>query len=326
MGITIKDVAAAAKVSAATVSRVLAESDKVSPGTLEHVRKVIGQLGYKPDRIARALRQKRSGVVGCIFSHLSGLISLRMLGAVQSELSHHDLLLLSTGSVINIQTQIEHLTAYGIDGLFIQAEYDPETEPSILEAAGKLPVVRLACCSDQGAYDSVSVDYEAGVGQMVRYLAGSNCRRPAFIGRGTKSEHGRRIMEAFVDAVAQNGCFDEPVLRIGAETREFGRQVTAAMLSDGRRPDAVICENGEIAEGSIESRNAAGIDSKELRIIGIESAYSTAIIMRHTSYLAFPAEEMSQEAVRLMLERISGIDSDPADETVVPNLVIRGSG
>ena len=326
MGITIKDVAAAAKVSAATVSRVLVESDKVSPVTLEHVRKVIAQLGYKPDRIARALRRKRSDVIGYIFSNAHNSISLRILGALQSELSRRDLLLLSTGSAVNTRIQIEQLTTHGIDGLFIQAEYDPDTEQCILEAAGKLPVVRLAGRGEEGAYDSVSVDFEAGVGQMVRYLAGSSCRKPVFIGRGTKSEYGGRIIEAFVDAVTGDGHFEEPILRIGADTREFGRQVTATMLADGHKPDAIICENGEIAEGSIESRNSAGIDPKELRILGIESGDSTPIIMRHTTYLAFPVEALSQEAVRLMLERISGMDSKPVDEKVVPNLVIRGTG
>ena len=324
MGITIKDVAAAAKVSVATVSRVLVESDKVSPSTLEHVQKVIGQLGYKPDRIARALRRKRSGVIGYICPNAHNTISLRMLGAVQSELSRHDLLLLSTGSTIHVQNQIDQLTTHGVDGLFIQAKYDPNTERFILEAAGKLPVVRLSCRSC--AYDSVSVDFEAGVGQMIRYLAASNRRKPAFIGRGSNSEYGERIIGAFVEAVAKYRQFEEPVLRIGAKTREFGRQVTAAMLADSHRPDAIICENSEIAAGSIEARNAAGIGPKELQILGIEAADSTPIMMRHNTYLAFPAEELSQEAVRLMLERLSGIDSEPADEKVAPNLVIRGTG
>lgn len=322
MGITIKDVAAAAKVSVATVSRVLVESDKVSPSTLEHVQKVIGQLGYKPDRIARALRRKRSGVIGYICPNAHNTISLRMLGAVQSELSRHDLLLLSTGSTIHVQNQIDQLTTHGVDGLFIQAEYDPNIERFI--AAGKLPVVRLACRSC--AYDSVSVDFEAGVRQMIRYLAASNRRKPAFIGRGTNSEYGERIIGAFVEAVAKYRQFEEPVLRIGAKTREFGRQVTAAMLADSHKPDAIICENSEIAAGSIEARNAAGIGPKELHILGIEAADSTPIMMRHNTYLAFPAEELSQEAVRLMLERLSGIDSEPADEKVAPNLVIRGTG
>ena len=80
--VTIYDVAGAAKVSLATVSRVMNNPDKVNPETRERVLKIIKELGYRPNAIARGLASRKTTTVGIMMADVSRAATAAVLGGI----------------------------------------------------------------------------------------------------------------------------------------------------------------------------------------------------------------------------------------------------
>ncbi|MEM7800848.1 MAG: LacI family DNA-binding transcriptional regulator, partial [Chloroflexota bacterium] len=162
MGITIKDVAAVAGVSPATVSRFLTGNAKVAEETAQQIRQVIEELGYQPDRVARALRQRKTQLLGYIVPNLNNLIAMQLLIALEREASERGFLIAvsSAGNLANTEVvQIERLVAQGIDGLFIFPSGGEQTCDALTRVLGdEIPVVQIGQLVNGVAADYVGVD------------------------------------------------------------------------------------------------------------------------------------------------------------------------
>ena len=151
MAITLKDVASVAGVSTATVSRALAGSERVSPETADHIRTIANDLGYRYDNVARALRQKRSNLVGLVAPDFSFPYARELLFALNRELFASEFVLAaaaSFGSVEHELIQVERLLGQRIDALLIlPADPGPSLENSAkaidIALEEDIPVIQL---------------------------------------------------------------------------------------------------------------------------------------------------------------------------------------
>lgn len=329
MGITIKDVAAVAGVSAATVSRVLTGSDKVAPETAEHVKTIVENLGYQPDRVARALRQRRTNLLGYVVPNLNNPAVLQLLAALELELSSQELILAVASSADKIEgevAQVNRLLAQGIDGLFI-IPFDTENSAKTLTYVQEegLPVVQLLRRVNEPAIDYVATDYAAGIRQVVRHLAREGQRSIAFVGEGAITSIGEEQLRAFVDAVEDLTDVEQHAIRVGGVTTEFGRQATLGLLEQEQRPDAIICGNDLIAVGALQVLEMHNLTVRDIAITGFDGLEPATYLNSKLTTTGQPTTRLAQEAMRLMSQRLSGLSDAPVEIRISPHLIVRSS-
>ena len=125
---TIYDVAGAAKVSLATVSRVMNNPEKVNPETREKVLKVIKELGYRPNAIARGLASRKTTTVGIVMADVSRAATAQLLGGIIDISKKYDyaIKLFSMAENDDIKETIRQVVAEQVDGiLFLNDELEP---------------------------------------------------------------------------------------------------------------------------------------------------------------------------------------------------------
>lgn len=172
---TIYDVAGAAKVSLATVSRVMNNPEKVNPETREKVLKVIKELGYRPNAIARGLASRKTTTVGIVMADVSRAATAQLLGGIIDISKKYDyaIKLFSMAENDDIKETIRAVVAEQVDGiLFLNDELEPsqmEMCMSLIQDA-QIPVVLCNAMYDEKDIPAVGIDYENATYDITKEL------------------------------------------------------------------------------------------------------------------------------------------------------------
>lgn len=163
--VTIYNVALAAGVSLATVSRVLNNPEKVKKETRERILKVIDELGYRPNAIARGLASRKTTTVGVLVSDLTRASIAEMLGGI-SDIARqykYSIKLFTTPENVDLNEQMKIIIAEQVDGLLLlndELEYDKMKMINDICAKNDVPLVLANVLYDVPTVPSVSIDYE----------------------------------------------------------------------------------------------------------------------------------------------------------------------
>lgn len=172
---TIYDVAGAAKVSLATVSRVMNNPEKVNPETRARVLKVIKELGYRPNAIARGLASRKTTTVGIVMADVSRASTAQLLGGIIDIAKKYDyaMKIFSMAENEDIKEVMRSVVAEQVDGiLFLNDELEIEQMNSVInqiQEAG-IPVVLCNVSYDDIDVPSVSIDYEKATYEITKEL------------------------------------------------------------------------------------------------------------------------------------------------------------
>lgn len=249
MAITLKDVASVAGVSTATVSRALAGSESVAPQTANHIRTIADDLGYRFDNVARALRQKRSNLVGMVVPDFDFPGAPDFLFALNRELFRGEFVLASVASFGSADyefVQVERLLGQRMDALLIVPANPEESAAAINIALDEdVPVIQLHRPLPIPRASSVTLDYEAGIefamricryrpGMTIQYVCdassfAADLKRDAFL-----SLMSRRADEEFLVH-----CHDFAA----GHPREF----VASLINSVEAPRLIVCDSCPIA-------------------------------------------------------------------------------
>ena len=172
---TIYDVAGAAKVSLATVSRVMNNPEKVNPETRARVLKVIKELGYRPNAIARGLASRKTTTVGIIMADVSRASTSQLLGGIIDIAKQYDyaMKIFSMGEDEDINEVMRAVVSEQVDGiLFLNDELDAEQMKLVMNHINdaQIPVVLCNVIYEQNDTPSVSIDYENATYQITKDL------------------------------------------------------------------------------------------------------------------------------------------------------------
>lgn len=329
MGITIKDVAAVAGVSPATVSRFLTGNAKVAEDTAQQIRMVIEDLGYQPDRVARALRQRKTQLLGYVVPNLNNLMAMQLLIALEREASERGFLiaLSSVGNLASAEPlHIERMVAQGIDGLFMLPMGGHATSEMLARAIeDEVPVVQIAERVNGISADFVGIDFDAGMQALVRYLRRDKQHKLAFIGEGATSYMGETQLKAFTNVVRANSDLILRGVKVGGYSAEFGRLSTNLLLAQNEQPQSIICGNENIAEGCLQAIHNHPALAHDVRVLAFGNTHP---LIRNNSAImmaGFPYADVAQEAMRVMLQRLSGLAGEPLSIGITPNLRMAAS-
>jgi len=320
---TIRDVARAAGVSIATVSRVLHGHDNVRPGTRDRVRAAIEELQFRPNRLGRSLAERRHAANGIVFPDLSGPYYAEVvLGyeAVAAELGR-SVLILTTHGRKAAPSMVEDM-AGRCDGLVVMGRTVPDEVVTRLAARG-LPLVLLARPA-VGDIDSVQAENAGSATRLAELVVGSGARRIVFIGDPASSPDVQERCESLTRVAGQARDVTLDVVPPSGFGEADGAAVAAAALAADDLPDAYVCANDELALGVLAVLREHGVDVPgRVQVTGWDDVMAARYAGLTT--VRQPMRELGATAARLLDERITGSRTDPRHDVLPTQLVVRTS-
>lgn len=326
--VTIREVAEAAGVSTATVSRLLAGQNVQSA---ERIRQVIGQLGYRPNPSAASLRTGTHHTIGVISPDTSNSLLAEIVQGIQQEARSHGYRVVAGDSNEDAREERDLIDdlAQRTDGLLVF----PVLEAAALDGrSNSLPLVLVDRDSFRDEpHDLVSVDNSAGARLAVEHLAGLGHTRIATIAGPLATYPGRLRYEGYVLGMRAAGLeiSSQYVIDGGFKDRS-GAAAMAALLELDEPPTAVFVANNAMTIGAYSHLRLAGVRiADEVSLVGFDDFRLAELLTPPVTVITRPTFEQGRRAGRLLFERIadraSGTLSDPKRITLDVGLTVRGS-
>jgi LacI family transcriptional regulator len=324
----IREVAALAGVSVATVSNVINRPERVSNAAATRVRDAIETLGYVPNLAARQLRGGRSGTVGmAVFNTAIPFFNQVIFGA-ETVAERAGLSVMVGNSYESAARQDRHLSIfeqYRMDGVLVTPVTRDLTQPRRLRSRG-MPVVLVDARDDAGEFDSVWLDDVDGGRLATQHLIDVGCSRICFVGgplgvrqNADRLAGCREVIAAAADVALTVIEGDGAGMRVG---RDAGDRLAA--LPANERPDGVFAASDVEAIGLMQSLLRARIRiPEEVAIIGYDDsdfADNTAVPL---SSIRQPSRSMGENAAELLIARLADPDTPVRQIGYRPELVTR---
>lgn len=329
--VSVRDVAALARVSATTVSNVLSGNRRVSDTTQERVRWAIGQLGYRPNMSARNLRLSRTGLIAIAVPEIDVPYFAELVRHVVQCAREHGY------TVLVDQTEgrgeAEHFVIGGmnrgmVDGILFsplgisRTVFDQRPDAT--------PLVLLGERIMGTGVDHVGIDNVAAAADATAHLIEGGRSRIAAIGHqkppggGTATQRTQGYRKAL--RAAKLPYDPTLVIRTRNYHRSDGAQAMAEILDHGELPDAVFCYTDLLAIGVLHTLHERGLRVPEdVAVVGMdaidEGQYSTPTL----STVSPDKPTIAREAVQLLFERIGDRDGRPRQIVVPHHIEVRQS-
>lgn len=323
----MRDVAEAAGVSTATVSRALSGRRPVAPEIERAVREASERLGYQANIVARSLRTQSTGTVGMVVPRISNPFFPAIVEAVERELTVDDRQLLlcdSQGSVTTEWARVSALLARQVDGLLVIACDSAASESNVALAAASVPVVQIDRVVRGSTADYVGTDDRAGVRLLVAHLRERGARTFAFVSAEPVVTPAEIRLATYLETVGTTRGAEGGVL-LGDFSYEWGQQAAHRLL-DGRMPDAILCGADLIALGLLSTLTSAGVSvPRDVLITGYDDIGFAGLSNPPLTTVRQPMEELGTQSVRLLKARMEGDRGQTQRRILQPTLVVRGS-
>ena len=325
---TIKDVAEAAGVSVATVSRALSGARGVRPEHKSLVIRTADAMGYRPHSIAQALRRSRTGAIGMVIPRIDNPFFPQLVAEAERALHTRgfSLLLCSSDDDPAIEAaRIEVLLDRQVDGLLISASSQEDSAAAISAAALKVPTVQFDQRAPAVATPFVGIDDAAAMAQLVALLIGNGSQRLAYIGAGHENWSGLRRSSGFEQSARALDPGSPARMQLGEFTRDYGRQAAHRLLQEDPSIDAIVCGNDLIAIGVLDAARELNLKvPHDLQVTGFDDINVATVSNPALTTVRQPVTRIVDTAVEILLTMISGTPSDTVVELPV-ELVVRGS-
>lgn len=323
-------VAREAHVSLMTVSRVINKKEGVSQTTRERVQAVIEQLGYRPSDIARGLVTKRTGTLGLVMPDVANPFFAEVARGAEHVAydAGYNLFLCSTEE--DTQRELEMLQSLEekrVDGVMVCSS---RLEEDVLEeaVAGHPAVVLVSRRLESDDVGIVVINDVVGGQMATEHLLRAGHRAIGFLAGPPISESGRGRAKGYRATLAAAGVsFNPGWTRHCLPTVEGGREMAREVLTAHPELTAFFCHNDLIAIGALQACADLGLAvPADVAIVGYDDIPLAALVSPSLTTCRVPRYEMGAEAMRLLLEKISGsLEEGCREITVQPELVIRAS-
>ncbi|MDR2631263.1 MAG: LacI family transcriptional regulator [Spirochaetaceae bacterium] len=310
---TIRDVAAAAGVSIATVSRTLApdKSGRVSENTRRLVFSAVETLGYRTNHAARSLKTRSTRTIGIVAPELANDFFMELAEGIEGELDAHGYTLLIASSANSGEEEKKRLSVLAdrmVDGMVVIPAGARGDHLKALAGRG-LPVVLVDRLVEGADLDAVLSDNEGGAFELTRALLADGYRRIAFIGGDITISTARERLSGFGRALAEGGIRPEPDwIRLGGMGVEDGYRGMDTILKFRRRPEALVAVNLLVhlgMERCLLDHNQGSREKEPLVIAGFDETVYTPFLPACRYIAAQDAMGIGKQAVQRILERIA---------------------
>lgn len=325
----IRDVAELAGVSVTTVSHVLNDTPhmRVAEETRARVREAARELGYGPNRMARALRTNRSGLIGLLSEEIATTPHAgRIILGAQNAARAHDLTLViinteSESSDSSHKDDVQALIDRQVEAILYATMYHREVSlPPNLE---RLPAVLIDATDRAGAVPSVVPDEVGGAIAAVSHLIEAGHRRIGFLNNSDDVPATRERLIGYRQALGDHGIPIEEKLIVHAPSETLpGYELAKEILGRAERPTALFCYNDRMAMGAYRAANELGLEiPRDLSIVGFDNQELIAAnLFPGLTTVALPHYEMGAWAVERIVQLLHAADEE-GSVTDGPNLL-----
>jgi len=307
---TITDVALKANVSIATVSRVVNNSPhKVHPKTKERVMKIIRELDFRPNVLAKGLHLKKSLTIGIIIPDISNPYYAEIVRGIQivADRAGYSVTIHNTdGKQEGIIRSIYHLREKSADGIIFSGGIISGYETlSILRELKERVVVIGRHDVD---FPAVMVDNLGGATQAVQHLIDLGHTKIGFIGGSEGSTTSMDRLTGYRNALAQNGLrFDELLVKPGEWNPRSGYLMAKRLLKGKNKPTAIVSSNDLMAFGAIKAAREAGLSVPGgLAVVGFDNVPLSSYIDPPLTTVEIPIQELGAAATKMLIGLLSG--------------------
>ncbi|THG32908.1 LacI family DNA-binding transcriptional regulator [Naasia lichenicola] len=303
---SIHDVAAAAGVSVATVSKAVNGRYGVAPGTAARVMRAVAELGYESSLIASSMRSRRTGVIGVLVADFEPF-SAEVLKGVGAGLhgSQYDLLAFS-GSHLGDGEGWERRSLSRLSGTLIDGAI--MVTPTVTNVSADVPIVAIDPHAGRADLPTVEADSHGGARRAVDYLIELGHRRIGFIAGRPDLKSSRLRDAGYRDALRSAGIPFDPVLtRVGFYESQSTRDVARTLLLEPDRPTAVFAANDLSAIAVIEVAHELGLDvPRDLSVIGFDDIPEAAQNGVPLTTIRQPMGRIGQTAAEMVTALMAG--------------------
>jgi LacI family transcriptional regulator len=318
---TLADVAALAGVTGSIASRVLNSDPSLSarPETRERVLAAARELAYRPNALARGLRQARTMTMGLVLPNLAYAVNAEIIrGAQRQALAEGYVVLIADAAEFGLTgAAYKKLVHEGrVDGLIVASTIVGESDMEYARSLS-LPVVYVNR-RRQTPGVSVSVDDEWGVALAVDHLVGLGHRDLAHIGGPRDVDTARRRRSGFEARMRTHGLVPQRSWLRETELTEAGGFAAMRKLLDGRqRPTGIVASSFAIAVGVTSAVVQSGLAIPgDISVVAFHDAPIAEFLVPRLTTVRMPLAEMAEAAVTALKKLIDG---DLAEDIVVAN-------
>ncbi|WP_030070721.1 LacI family DNA-binding transcriptional regulator [Halomonas alkaliantarctica] len=306
---TIKEVASLARVSPATVSRVMNGEVPVAEQTRQRVEDAMRHLGYRPNSFARSLASNRSDCIGLVISHLAGPFMGTLMTTLEEQLRlNHKSLLVASGhdELTREKESIDFLMSRRCDGLLIQS--DRLSDDALIKLAQEIPLVvinrRIAGLEEQCSH----VDNCQGSYLATRHLINNGHRHIAYITGPLWKQDAAQRLEGYRLAMEEAGLvIDEAAIIEGNWLESSGRNAVLTLRESGVRFTALAVGNDDMAIGAMLQMQEWGWRiPKDVSLVGFDDEVYAHFVTPGLTSVHVPVDAMAQSASAQLLALLDG--------------------
>jgi LacI family transcriptional regulator len=304
---TIKDVAANAKVSVATVSHVVNNTRFVTPELRDRVLAVMRELDYEPNLVARGLRSNRTNLIALVIPDISNPYFPELARGVQDVANQHGYVTIlgNTDRDIAQERRILHiLSRQRVEGIIINPAGVSAEDLLPIQASG-VHIVIFGHQIAHPAFDAVMIDDRQASHDIVTHLIGRGHRRIAHLG-SPRPNSGRLRFEGYIQALQECGLTPDPSLVTeGPWTQKGGYDAMHSLLQRRPLPTAVFAANDLMAIGAMLCVREAGLSiPDDIAVAGFDNIDQGACVTPPLTTVRQPKYDMGKKLAEILVCRL----------------------
>jgi LacI family transcriptional regulator/LacI family repressor for deo operon, udp, cdd, tsx, nupC, and nupG len=327
---SLVEVARRAKVSISTVSRTINQTGKISQETQEHVRRVMRELGYKPNRVARRLRAGgKCHLLGLIIPNIQNPFFADLARGVEDVAFRNNYAVLLCNYDEDADKErfyLDVMQQESVDGIILPPIH--EQDPAVWRVVRSgMPVVCVDRSLADAPIDRVEIDNRRGAFDAVNHLIQRGHRRIGVISGPADSSTGRERLAGCRQAQEQAGlALTADLIRYGDYKQESGRSLTADLLALPEPPTALFVSNNLMTIGAIEAIHALRLRIPEqVALVGFDDLPLAAVFNPPLTVVRQPAYDAGRSAAELLFQRLETPARPPTSLVLLPELIVRRS-
>jgi len=321
----LEDVAARAKVSHQTVSRVINKHPNVSTATRERVEAAIAELGYRRNTAARSLVTRRTQTIGVLASELGQYGPANTLLGVQQAAREAgyfvSIAAIKGAGAEALSDAVRHLTDQGVDGIIVIVPH-AGTLVLLEELNLDMPVIVVGGAGE-GHLSGAMVDQKGGARLAVAHLVSLGHERIGHISGPLDWIDGQARVDGWREELAEAGLADDLLVE-GDWSAGSGYRI-GQRLAEQRSATAVFVSNDQMALGLLRAFGENGVRVPEdVSVVGFDDQPEAAYFMPPLTTVRQDFEELGKRCMDLMRAQIEG-GAGGGTRVVEPELVVRSS-
>jgi LacI family transcriptional regulator len=321
--VTIRILARELQLSAATVSKALADSHEISQSTKKRVLEMAAALNYTPNPYASSLRRKKSKTIAVVLPEVADSYFSQAIDGIESiaqDKGYHVLVCLTHERAQKEQSILHEMLGGRADGILISS-CSETTEPShILELQEKgVPVVFFDRVCEEVDTAKVVTDDRHSAYRAADHLISSGCRKIAFLTISENLSISHERIEGYKQALAERGIpFEKADIISCTHQAEENVRMLKKTLNGSGRPDGIIASVEKLAVQVYQACRELGLNiPRDIKVLGFSNLVTASLLNPSLTTVTQPAFEMGRTAATLLFKALGNKNVELSQQILV---------